>query len=131
MYTCIHIVKALRSEADEVCQELDLIAKAREGEAADVCDDSGKSAALLPPNEEGQPPSRPRVKELQSEIGDVLFNALLLALVAERDLGISAACCFAGIRDKIIRRCPHVFGDETAVTVDDASALWMAAKAAE
>lgn len=120
--TVASIVTSLRGEADEVCEELNLIAA--ESEAAAV----GEGAMHQREEACGAAKTFSRTKELQSEIGDVLFNALLMVLVAERDMGVSVAGCFSDIRDKIIRRCPHVFGDEVAATPGEASALWKAAK---
>jgi uncharacterized protein YabN with tetrapyrrole methylase and pyrophosphatase domain len=66
--------------------------------------------------------------ELREELGDVLYQVVLHAGLAESfDLEDVAA----GARDKMVRRHPHVFGDETADTVEDVVRVWRAAKAAE
>ncbi len=67
-------------------------------------------------------------EELREELGDVLYQVVLHAGLAETfDLESVAA----GVRDKMIRRHPHVFGDERADTVADVERVWSAAKAAE
>ncbi|SOC88599.1 XTP/dITP diphosphohydrolase [Curtobacterium sp. 314Chir4.1] len=67
-------------------------------------------------------------EELREELGDVLYQVVLHAGLAESfDLEDVAA----GARDKMVRRHPHVFGDEHADTVEDVVRVWRAAKAAE
>lgn len=66
--------------------------------------------------------------ELREELGDVLYQVVLHAGLAESfDLEDVAA----DARDKMVRRHPHVFGDEHADTVEDVVRVWRAAKAAE
>lgn len=68
------------------------------------------------------------VDDLREELGDVLYQVVLHAgLASEFDLEDVAA----GARDKMVRRHPHVFGDERADTVEDVVRVWRAAKAAE
>ncbi|WP_141399060.1 MazG family protein [Curtobacterium sp. 'Ferrero'] len=66
--------------------------------------------------------------EIREELGDVLYQVVLHAGIARSfDLEDVAA----GVRDKMVRRHPHVFGDERADTVGDVERVWRAAKAAE
>ena len=56
--------------------------------------------------------------ELREELGDVLYQVVLHAGLAESfDLEDVAA----GARDKMVRRHAHVFGDEHADTVEESS----------
>ena len=68
---------------------------------------------------------------LREELGDLLFQVMFLAMLMEErgagDLGSIAD----ELREKLIRRHPHVFGDVKADTVDEAVASWRAAKRAE
>jgi uncharacterized protein YabN with tetrapyrrole methylase and pyrophosphatase domain len=68
---------------------------------------------------------------LHEELGDLLFQVMFLAMLMEErgagDLGSIAD----DLREKLIRRHPHVFGDIKAETVDEAIASWRAAKRAE
>ncbi|WP_144755607.1 MazG family protein [Curtobacterium pusillum] len=67
-------------------------------------------------------------QELREELGDVLYQVVLHAGLAESfDLEDVAA----GARDKMVRRHPHVFGAEHADTVEEVVRVWRAAKAAE
>ncbi|MEK6311877.1 MAG: MazG family protein [Curtobacterium sp.] len=66
--------------------------------------------------------------EIREELGDVLYQVVLHAgLAGTFDLEDVAA----GVRDKMIRRHPHVFGAERADTVAEVERVWRAAKAAE
>jgi len=67
-------------------------------------------------------------RELREELGDVLYQVVLHAGIAD---GFDLEDVAAGVRDKMIRRHPHVFGDERAETVEDVVRVWRAAKAAE
>lgn len=66
--------------------------------------------------------------ELREELGDVLWQVLLHAAVAE-DFTIDDVA--ADLSDKMIRRHPHVFAGETAETPERVIELWNAAKAEE
>lgn len=66
--------------------------------------------------------------EIREELGDVLYQVVLHAGLARSfDLEDVAA----DARDKMVRRHPHVFGDERADTVEEVVRVWRAAKAAE
>nr|WP_134195751.1 MazG nucleotide pyrophosphohydrolase domain-containing protein [Curtobacterium sp. PhB25] len=69
--------------------------------------------------------------DVREELGDVLYQVVLHAGIAERAGEFTLEDVAAGVRDKMVRRHPHVFGDETADTVDDVVRVWRAARAAE
>jgi len=69
--------------------------------------------------------------DVREELGDVLYQVVLHAGIAERAGEFTLEDVAAGVRDKMTRRHPHVFGDETADTVDEVVRVWRAAKAAE
>jgi MazG family protein len=68
---------------------------------------------------------------LAEELGDYLLQAVFYAqMAAERQLfGIEEA--LDAINQKLVRRHPHVFGDEQAATSGDVKRLWGEVKAAE
>jgi MazG family protein len=70
-------------------------------------------------------------RKLLDELGDVLFQVHFLSLLLEErgagDLAQVAERC----RAKLIRRHPHVFGDEAAATASDVLRNWEAIKRAE
>lgn len=69
--------------------------------------------------------------ELREELGDVLYQVVLHAGLSAADGGFDLEDVAAGVRDKMVRRHLHVFGDEHADTEDEVVRVWRAAKAAE
>jgi nucleoside triphosphate diphosphatase len=70
-------------------------------------------------------------EDIREELGDVLYQVVLHAGIAARAGAFDLADVAASVRDKMIRRHPHVFGDETADTFEDVVRVWRAAKARE
>jgi MazG family protein len=62
--------------------------------------------------------------QVKGELGDLLFQVYFLARVAEQagwyDLGDVAA----GIREKLVRRHPHIFAEAEAATPEDVKRTW-------
>ncbi|MDI5972948.1 nucleoside triphosphate pyrophosphohydrolase [Streptomyces sp. SL13] len=69
----------------------------------------------------------------REELGDVLLQVVFHARIAQDDPDepFSIDDVAAGIVDKLIRRHPHVFGDESAETPEEVKAHWLRTKAAE
>ena len=67
---------------------------------------------------------------LKEELGDLLWDVVMCALLAERSGHFAAHEVFDGVVAKMRRRKPFVF-DGTAVTAEDAKRIWAAAKARE
>jgi len=70
-------------------------------------------------------------EKLLDELGDVLFQVVFLALLLEERGKGDLAGVIEGLNEKLIRRHPHVFGDERAETVADVRAIWKRVKARE
>ncbi len=70
---------------------------------------------------------------LANELGDVLFDALMLIEVTKRDhpAEVNLEACAASACAKLRRRCPYIFGGSPASTVEEAEAAWQSAKRAE
>ncbi|NOX93392.1 MAG: nucleoside triphosphate pyrophosphohydrolase [Gammaproteobacteria bacterium] len=69
--------------------------------------------------------------ELCDELGDLLFQVIFYARLAEeRDL-FDFEQVVAGIVDKLVRRHPHVFADATVTTAEAQTRAWEASKARE
>jgi ATP diphosphatase len=66
---------------------------------------------------------------LRDELGDLLFQVVFLAQLASEQGRFNFADVAAGISDKLVRRHPHVFGNETQG--GDINARWEALKAGE
>jgi len=69
--------------------------------------------------------------DVREELGDLLYQVVLHAGIAAHAGDFTLEDVASGVRDKMTRRHPHVFGDETADTVEDVVRVWRAAKAAE
>ncbi|MCJ1713287.1 MazG family protein [Curtobacterium sp. VKM Ac-2922] len=69
--------------------------------------------------------------DVREELGDVLYQVVLHAGIAARAGEFDLDDVAESAREKMVRRHPHVFGDERADTVDEVVRVWRAAKAAE
>jgi len=61
---------------------------------------------------------------VREELGDLLFNIVHAARIAEEEGRFTIDDVIDGARDKIVRRHPHVFGDAKAESVDDVLEHW-------
>nr|WP_155073408.1 nucleoside triphosphate pyrophosphohydrolase [Streptomyces taklimakanensis] len=70
---------------------------------------------------------------LREELGDVLLQVVFHARIAQDDPEepFSVDDVAGTIVEKLIRRHPHVFGDETAETPEEVKAHWLRTKAVE
>ena len=69
---------------------------------------------------------------LCEELGDLLFEAVFLAQIAEEAGHFSVADALGAIGGKLVRRHPHVFGDAArARTAEEALGRWEAVKQTE
>jgi MazG family protein len=72
----------------------------------------------------------------RGELGDLLFQIVFQSAIREREGAFDLDAVIAGIRDKMLRRHPHVFGARDAegkpkVTAAEVEAQWERIKAAE
>ncbi|MFO7570959.1 MAG: nucleoside triphosphate pyrophosphohydrolase [Smithellaceae bacterium] len=65
---------------------------------------------------------------LQEELGDLLFQILFIADIAFDHGKFSLADVMKSIKEKMIRRHPHVFSDVTVTSVGDVKANWQEIK---
>lgn len=68
---------------------------------------------------------------LRSELGDLLFQVVFHARMAEERGWFDFAGVAQAIHDKLVRRHPHVFGDVRIENADELTKLWEDAKARE
>ena len=71
---------------------------------------------------------------LMEELGDLLYQIEFHATIAEQEGRFTMADVARGINDKLVRRHPHMFGDDastTATTVEELITDWDAIKRAE
>jgi MazG family protein len=69
--------------------------------------------------------------ELASELGDVLLQVVFFSQLAKEAGYFDVSDALAAINQKLIRRHPHIFGDETAQTEADVRKRWDQIKAGE
>ncbi len=67
--------------------------------------------------------------DLREELGDLLLQIVFQSELASAHFGIDDV--IGAICDKLVRRHPHVFGDERADTADEVREQWEALKAKE
>jgi MazG family protein len=68
---------------------------------------------------------------LRDELGDVLLQVVLNAQVAKDQGSFDVVDVIDGVNEKMLRRHPHVFGDEKARAAGHVQGNWEAIKAAE
>lgn len=67
---------------------------------------------------------------ISEELGDLLYQVLFHAAIAERDgEGFSVIEVARGLNEKLIARHPHVFSDRGYMSVDELNAQWETLKA--
>ena len=70
-------------------------------------------------------------RHLQEELGDLLLQVLLHARIAEEEERFDLEAVARGIRDKLVRRHPHVFADAEAADSAAVRVHWEAIKEQE
>ena len=70
-------------------------------------------------------------ENLCEELGDVLLQVVINSQIAEEEGSFTLDDVINGICRKMIRRHPHVFGDEKARTPEEALDLWKEIKRRE
>ena len=71
------------------------------------------------------------ISELCDELGDLLFQVVFYARLAEEKGLFDFTQIVNGIVDKLVRRHPHVFGDETIEDAEAQTRAWESHKAME
>ena len=69
--------------------------------------------------------------ELAGELGDLLLQVVFHSQIAAEEKRFTVADVIAHVSEKMVRRHPHVFGDDTARTSGEVLRSWEAIKAAE
>lgn len=62
--------------------------------------------------------------KLREELGDVLLQVMLHGVIAEGDGRFLVAEVMTHLKEKMVRRHPHVFGDVSAETADEVETNW-------
>src|SRR5665213_2487079 len=75
--------------------------------------------------------ARGDLTDLREELGDLLLQVVFHARMAEEQGAFAFGDVVQGITEKLIRRHPHVFGDECSQTPEAVKGLWERIKAQE
>lgn len=79
-----------------------------------------ETAELIDAIDRQRPPN-----EIASELGDVLYQVLFHAAIAERDgEGYDFDSVAQALNEKLVARHPHVFGDRGYMSVEELNAEW-------
>ena len=80
----------------------------------------------------GTEPDSAAIDHLEEELGDVLCQVLFHSAIAAEEGWFNLSDVARGLSDKLVRRHPHVFGDDSSsVDADDVLANWEVAKRKE
>lgn len=71
------------------------------------------------------------IGEIVEELGDLFYTVIFYAKVAEREGTFTLADIIDALKAKLIRRHPHVFGEEKANSVEDVINTWNRVKGEE
>jgi MazG family protein len=70
-------------------------------------------------------------QELAGELGDLMLQAVFFSQMAAEEGHFTIEDALRSINDKLVRRHPHVFGEENAATAGDVLKRWDEIKASE
>ncbi len=70
-------------------------------------------------------------EEIIEELGDLLYTVVFYAKIAEREKRFSMELILNTLKEKLIRRHPHVFGENKAESMDEVIQNWEAIKKIE
>ena len=126
------MLKALNSEICELYDEIDYQTQQKEKHQQGSLFFNNNSSSV----NNGKFQLRHRKDELIDEIGDILFDALMIELVCRREYNIGPNAAWDAAITKIKRRTPYMKQwnnglDITASTVEDCEAIWKDIKAKE
>lgn len=96
-------------------------------EAAELAD----ALSALPVSAPEGTPDFGAYADVEEELGDVLLQVLFHVVMGEQAEALRPDAVAQVLIDKLVRRHPHVFGDESAETADEVLGTWERAKSAE
>lgn len=124
----IDVMRHLRRECpwDTEQSHHSLIANLTE-EAAELAE----ALAALPPDSPAGEPDYGAYADVEEELGDVLLQVLFHIAMGEESGGLRADAVGQTLIDKLVRRHPHVFADESVESAAEVIEVWERAKASE
>lgn len=129
-------MQPISSQPDPIGRLLGIMARLRDPDSGCPWDKLQDFATIAPYTiEEGyevaEAATRRDMAALKDELGDLLFQVVYHARMAEEAGAFTFADVADAIADKMVRRHPHVFGDAAAREAAAHSEAWEAQKAAE
>ncbi len=126
----------MKSHAEALEQLLNLMATLRDPEKGCPWDRDQTFASIAPHTleeayEVADAIAREDFDELKSELGDLLFQVVFYCQMASEQGRFGFADVAQAMSDKLIRRHPHVFGEEQYVSHAELHRQWEARKAEE
>jgi NTP pyrophosphatase (non-canonical NTP hydrolase) len=124
------------SDTDRLQRLLEIMARLRDPERGCPWDRAQDFASIAPYTIEEAYEVAEAIAEndmaaLKDELGDLLFQVVFHARMAEEQGAFVFADAVAAISDKMLRRHPHVFGDAAIADAAAQTAAWEAHKAQE
>ncbi len=83
-----------------------------------------EAVEALPPEAPAGDAPADTYRALEDELGDLLYQVIFHAVLAEEAGAFDMADVARGIHDKLVRRHPHVFGETDAETSSDVMRNW-------
>jgi tetrapyrrole methylase family protein/MazG family protein len=111
------LARHLLEESYEVLEAIDAVAALDTDAATGTTDDDGGEQLA--------------VQHLEEELGDLLFQVYLHAVLGAEEGRFTLADVARGVHDKLVSRHPHVFGDVVAESADAVASDWEALKKSE
>lgn len=100
-------------------------------DALDALGGGGSDSDSDSDNDSEAAPSDEAYAHLEEELGDLLFQIVFHACLADEEGRFDFADVARGVHDKLVHRHPHVFGDVDAATPDQVVTNWEAIKKQE
>ena len=124
------------SAADSMARLIGIMAKLRDPETGCAWDVAQSFSTIAPYTieeayEVADAIQRGDMNELKEELGDLLFQVVFHSQMAKEAGAFEISDVVDAINSKMIRRHPHVFGDEDVRTADQQVAAWEVIKAQE
>lgn len=70
-------------------------------------------------------------ENLKEELGDVVWDALVIAIMAEKRGLFKAKDILTSVKEKMVRRKPYLYGDMKECTLEEARQIWRKVKEEE
>jgi len=126
----------IKAAQGEIARLLEIMARLRAPEGGCPWDLEQNFATIAPYTVEeayevADAIERADMSALRDELGDLMFQSVFHARMAEEEQEFDFADVVKAINDKMIRRHPHVFADARERSAEEQTASWETQKAAE